>query len=133
MKKRLTIIIGSRIKTWIADENGSPSLLYDVDASEVFVNITKASNVTAIHRSRANVRDCLPYRDFHHFKQLHKPWIVANENRIDHGPHEFWLSKLYEMDNMYGFQIENIIFEKPSLGIYPTLKMIEDVKMAQKQ
>ena len=131
MKKRLTIIIGSRIKTWIADENGSPSLPYDVDATKVFVNITKASNVTAIHRSRANLRNCLPYQDFHHFKQLHKPWFATNEQSIIRGPHEFWLSKLHEMDKVYGFQIEKVISKQPSQGIFPTLKMIDDVKMAQ--
>ncbi len=134
MKKKVTIINGDRIKTWNTDGTGTLHLHQDIEGSIVFENITKSLHVDAVHRSRApNLHLYPPYRDFHHFKELHKPWLVMLEDRIDHGPHQFWFTKLNEINEAYNLQIdtENIVFDKPSLGIFPSLNMIKEVKLSK--
>lgn len=138
VQKKVTICNGPRVKTYKEDENGIMKKVRDVPQEEVFGAYPKRANqVRTVHHSRPKflLGSSPPYRDFHHFKEYFKPWVIQKKHRIDHGPHEYWFKVLKEINERYefGINVDKIGFKKPNLGLFPTFNMVEEMKEYHKE
>jgi hypothetical protein len=139
VKKRVSFISGYRVKNWRANDQGEVQLVKDEAGVDVFGNIPKTLEVRTNHHSQFEgpLTSIIPFRDFHHFKEFHKPWfkLKRKRKRIDHGPHEFWFETLYKVNKEYklGIDVNNVGFKMPSLGLFPAHIMIENTKEARQK
>lgn len=125
------MINGIRTKTFHSINN-TIQITSDVATESVFAAYPKTFPTAPKHHTRNifKLGTTPPYRDFHHFKEFFKPWVSKKPERKDHGPHELWFDVLRDVNERYGFgiDVDNIGFDKPNLGLFPTFNMVEAMK-----
>ena len=149
VKKHVTLINASILNTWVPNitdpANPTPQLVYSLPSTQFFNNhyplVPKKNsfNVSPNHHAGKNLPNIIPYRDFHHFKEHYKPWLKKGNNkkgRQDHGPQRFWYKTLKKVNEEWNLGLvedltNKLEFNKPDLGLFPTNKMVEDMKQVR--
>lgn len=126
------------METWLGNDNGEVVKTREESSKDVFAEEVKQGIGLVVPRSRMSyIKVALPYRDFHHFIQKTKPWLnkeVAQKpiENVEYPktPLELWCNTLVRIDSQYGLNInlKNIWNGRPSLGTFPTFKMVANAK-----
>lgn len=136
-KKKVTIIIRGKVKTYNADAQGNVQLVRQERTKDVFGDVVR--HIELFSYSRTGVHDFFPYKDFKHFVETTKPWLPKTARKpqpklqgIDHAkyPSDLWYHVLRQLIKKYNFDIdaEHLDIGRPSLGLYPTNKMVMTAK-----
>lgn len=124
-------------------------MLFNTFPSDVvFKHIKTIIDVRPVHLSRPKrlykvqkkiipindpIVDLPPYRDYHHYTQKSKPWILDQDQQTldeNRAPSTLWWDTLRKMNEelQLNINIKKVGFKSPSLGLFPTFNMIEQMK-----
>lgn len=143
VKKCVTILLGERVVTYKADENGNILVVRNETSKNVFNNVHFPKTKLRI-RNANKMNHVVPYNTFVHFVEATKPWFDRHAKNppkdIDSiedatSTKQLWYHVLRKVNEKYNLNIdaENLSIGRPLLGLFPTNQQVMLANNARSQ